>query len=73
MEKELHRIRNKQLWDKVVSAERAASWIKDGDTIGISGFAIGGTAKAVPRALAKGLKKKNLKSIFTQALPLVQI
>ncbi len=64
MEKELHRIRNKQLWDKVVSAEEAASWIKDGDTIGISGFAIGGTAKAVPRALAKRAEKEEFKINF---------
>lgn len=64
MEKELHRIRNKQLWEKVVSAEEAASWIKDGDTVGISGFAIGGTAKAVPRALAKRAEKEQFKVNF---------
>ncbi|MDD6210238.1 MAG: acetyl-CoA hydrolase/transferase family protein [Bacteroidales bacterium] len=37
----------------VISAEEAASIIKDGDQLGFSGFTASGTPKAVPMALAK--------------------
>lgn len=65
---EKQRIRNTQLLDKIVSADEAASWIKNGDTIGLSGFAVGGTAKAVPKALAKRGEKEELKvNVYTGA------
>ena len=41
-----HRIRCKALLDKVVTAEEAAKMIKDGDTIGCSGFTPSGYPKA---------------------------
>ena len=37
----------------VLSAEEAVAHIKDGDTVAFSGFTPAGSAKAVPRALAK--------------------
>lgn len=46
------RIRNKSLFDKVISAEEAASWIQDGMVVGTSGFTPAGHPKVVPRALA---------------------
>ena len=65
---EKQRIRNTQLLDKIVSAEEAASWINNGDTIGLSGFAVGGTAKAVPKALAKRGENEELKvNVYTGA------
>lgn len=47
------RIRLSALLDKVMSAEQAAALIKDGMTVGMSGFTRAGEAKAVPRALAE--------------------
>lgn len=47
------RIRCKQLWEKVVSADEAALLIKDGMRVGTSGFTPCGYPKAVPLALAK--------------------
>lgn len=47
------RIRNTKLKDKIISAEQAASLIKDGMTIGMSGFTRAGDAKAVPAAMAQ--------------------
>jgi succinyl-CoA:acetate CoA-transferase len=68
MENNFERIRNKQLLDRVVSPEEAASWIKDGMTIGLSGFAVGGTAKAIPTALAKRAETEKFKvNVFTGA------
>lgn len=68
MEKQLQRIRDKRFLDKVVTAEEAASWIKDGDILGLSGFAVGGTAKAVPRALAKRGENEQFKvNVYTGA------
>ncbi|WP_411887499.1 acetyl-CoA hydrolase/transferase family protein [Hydrocarboniphaga effusa] len=49
----LDRIKNPSLWAKVVSAESAAQLIKDGMTVGMSGFTRAGEAKAVPMALAE--------------------
>ena len=51
-----HRIRCKELLKKVVTAEEAAKMIKDGDTIGCSGFTPSGYPKAVPLALAERVK-----------------
>jgi len=50
------RIRCKSLLEKVVSADEAALLIKDGMTIGASGFTPSGYPKAVPQALARQAK-----------------
>ena len=50
------RIRLASLRDKIVSAEEAASYIKDGMILGMSGFTRAGEAKAVPMALAARAK-----------------
>lgn len=42
-----------QLKNKVMSAEQAAAFINDGDTVGMSGFTGAGYPKALPGALAK--------------------
>jgi acetyl-CoA hydrolase/transferase-like protein/citrate synthase len=55
------RIRLKSLLDKVISAEEAALFIKNGMTIGMSGFTRSGEAKAVPLALAKRAANEELK------------
>jgi succinyl-CoA:acetate CoA-transferase len=47
------RIRNKSLLSKICSAGEAASLIKDGMTVGTSGFTPSGYPKAVPLALAE--------------------
>ncbi|WP_374833232.1 acetyl-CoA hydrolase/transferase family protein [Paenochrobactrum pullorum] len=52
------RIRNQSLMSKIVSAREAASLIKDGMIIGMSGFTRAGDAKAVPVAMAE-LAKTN--------------
>jgi succinyl-CoA:acetate CoA-transferase len=54
------RIRNASLLDRVVSADEAALLIKDGMTVGMSGFTRAGEAKAVPLALAERAKKSPL-------------
>ena len=46
------RIRNASLRDKIITAEQAASLIKDGMIVGMSGFTRAGDAKAVPLAMA---------------------
>ena len=43
--------------DKVMSAEAAAEFVKDGDNVGTSGFTPSGYPKAVPLALAEKGKK----------------
>ncbi|HZC35965.1 MAG TPA: hypothetical protein VE242_10145 [Chthoniobacterales bacterium] len=55
------RIRLKSLLDKVVSAEEAARFIRNGMTIGMSGFTRAGEAKAVPLALAERAAHEELK------------
>ncbi|WP_431858969.1 acetyl-CoA hydrolase/transferase family protein [Azospirillum sp.] len=55
------RIRLKSLQGKVVSPEEAALLIKDGMTIGMSGFTRSGDAKAVPLALAERAAHERLK------------
>lgn len=47
------RIRNQSLLSKIVSAQDAAALIKDGMTIGMSGFTRSGDVKAVPLAMAE--------------------
>lgn len=46
------RIKNENLWSKVVTPEQAALLVKDGMCVGMSGFTRAGEAKAVPMALA---------------------
>jgi Acetyl-CoA hydrolase len=53
----LSRIRLAALHDKVMSAEQAASFIKNDMTVGMSGFTRAGEAKAVPQALVEQAKK----------------
>ncbi|MCM2472644.1 acetyl-CoA hydrolase/transferase family protein [Rhizobium sp. CG5] len=55
------RIRYRPLMDKLASAEEAAAYIKDGMTVGMSGFTRAGEAKAVPMALAERARKDPLK------------
>ncbi|TWH64886.1 succinyl-CoA:acetate CoA-transferase [Azomonas agilis] len=52
------RIRLASLQSKIKSAEEAASLIKDGMTVGMSGFTRAGEAKAVPLALVERAKKE---------------
>jgi len=58
---ELDRIRLPQLRERITSAERAADWIRDGMTVGMSGFTRAGDAKAVPLALAERARREPLK------------
>nr|WP_275899664.1 acetyl-CoA hydrolase/transferase family protein [Bacillus piscicola] len=54
--------------DRVVSRQTAASWIKDGMTLGLSGFTRAGDAKAVPLALVERAEKEKLKvNVYTGA------
>lgn len=46
---------------RFISAEEAASYIKNGDVIGIGGFSSVGTVKAVPEALAKRAEEEHSK------------
>jgi succinyl-CoA:acetate CoA-transferase len=55
------RILNKSLRGKVVTAEEAASMIRPGDTVGMSGFTGAAYPKAVPVALAKQIMDANLR------------
>ncbi|MEL0622172.1 acetyl-CoA hydrolase/transferase family protein [Marinomonas arenicola] len=65
---QLDRIRHSGLHSKTMSAEQASEFIKDGMTVGMSGFTRAGEAKAVPKALAERVKKHPLKiSLMTGA------
>jgi succinyl-CoA:acetate CoA-transferase len=55
------RIRLPRLRERVTSAAGAAEWIRDGMTIGMSGFTRAGDAKAVPLALAERARHEQLK------------
>ncbi|MBB3772934.1 succinyl-CoA:acetate CoA-transferase [Angulomicrobium tetraedrale] len=55
------RIRHAGLLEKIVSAEEAASHIRNGMTVGMSGFTRAGEAKAVPLALAARARTEPLK------------
>src|SRR5699024_12810847 len=53
---------------RVVSPEKAASWITDGMTLGLSGFTRAGDVKAVPMALIDRTKHEQFKvNVFTGA------
>src|SRR5699024_11164583 len=62
------RIKHPQLRKSVTSARDAASWIKDGMTLGLSGFTRAGDVKAVPMALVEraGTEKFKL-NVYTGA------
>ena len=55
------RIRLPALLERVTTAEKAAEWIQDGMTLGMSGFTRAGDAKEVPIALAARALKEKLK------------
>ena len=55
------RIRLPSLHDKLMSAEAAAELVKEGMTVGLSGFASAGDAKVVPKALAERSRKHPLR------------
>ena len=62
------RIRLSSLQNKVMSAQEAASLIRDGMTVGMSGFTRAGEAKAVPLALIDRAKDEKLQiSLVTGA------
>lgn len=62
------RIRCNALEDKVVSAETAASWIKDGMSLGMSGFTRAGDAKTIPLALVEKAKTEKFQvDVYTGA------
>jgi len=55
------RIRLPILRERITSAASAAEWIRDGMTVGMSGFTRAGDAKAVPLALAERARHEPLK------------
>lgn len=55
------RILNQELRGKVISAQEAASFIKENMTIGCSGFTAVGYPKVIPAEIAKQKQAKNLK------------
>lgn len=68
MEQNIQRIKAIQLQERIVDADVAASWIKDGMTLGLSGFTRAGDAKAIPFALLKRAETEHFKvNVFTGA------
>ncbi|MGG0658174.1 acetyl-CoA hydrolase/transferase family protein [Rummeliibacillus pycnus] len=62
------RLRNSELAKKVMTADEAALIIKDGMTLGLSGFTRAGDAKAIPMALVERAKSEDFKvNVFTGA------
>jgi succinyl-CoA:acetate CoA-transferase len=55
------RIRCPQLRERVTTPQQAALWIRDGMTVGMSGFTRAGDVKAVPAALAERARQEPLK------------
>ncbi|WP_431808885.1 acetyl-CoA hydrolase/transferase family protein [Lysinibacillus sphaericus] len=67
-EKLAKKLRNEQLRNKVVTAEEAACWIKDGMVLGMSGFTRAGDVKVVPLALVEKAKTESFKvDVYTGA------
>ncbi|WP_420474918.1 acetyl-CoA hydrolase/transferase family protein [Noviherbaspirillum sp. ST9] len=56
-----NRIRLDSLLGRVTTAAAAAEWIRDGMTVGMSGFTRAGDAKVVPLALAERARRERLK------------
>ena len=50
-----------------ITAAEAASYIKDGDIVGLSGFTPAGSPKAVTAELAKIAEEKHAKGLFRLA------
>ncbi|MBD7984088.1 succinate CoA transferase [Sporosarcina sp. Sa2YVA2] len=68
MDAHMERIRIEELRNLIVSPEEAASWIKEGMTLGLSGFTRAGDAKAVPLALVKRAENEQFKvNVYTGA------
>ncbi|WP_191559759.1 acetyl-CoA hydrolase/transferase family protein [Metabacillus idriensis] len=68
MEINFERIRDPRLRNRVVTPEKAASWIQDGMTLGLSGFTRAGDVKAVPYALVERAKQETFKvNVYTGA------
>ncbi|MDQ0272882.1 acetyl-CoA hydrolase/transferase family protein [Cytobacillus purgationiresistens] len=68
MDKQYDRIKIQTLQNKVTTAEEAALFIKDGMTLGLSGFTRAGDVKAVPVALAERAHTESFKvNVFTGA------
>ncbi|MDN3427521.1 acetyl-CoA hydrolase/transferase family protein [Microbacterium sp. APC 3898] len=61
MDEKLQRIKAIELQNRLVTAEEAASWIKDGMTLGLSGFTRAGDAKAIPYALVRRAETEQFK------------
>jgi succinyl-CoA:acetate CoA-transferase len=55
------RIRCAALRERVTTAAEAAGWIKDGMTVGMSGFTRAGDVKVVPAALAERARREPMK------------
>lgn len=55
------RIRLAHLREKITTAEEAAKLVKNGQTVGMSGFTRAGEAKLVPLALAERARHEELK------------
>ncbi len=53
-----NRIRNSYLRDRVISADEAINYIKNGMSVGFSGFTSSGDPKVIPVALAERAKKE---------------
>ena len=54
------RILNPQLREKIMDADSAAAFVKEGMTLGFSGFTAVGYPKAIPQAIAARGEAKNL-------------
>lgn len=63
------RIRCNSLLGKVVSPAEAARFIRNGMTVGMSGFTRAGEAKAVPLALAERAGHEELKITLMTGVP----
>jgi len=55
------RIRLPRLLEKLSSADAAAEFVKDGMTVGMSGFTLAGGAKSVPHAIARRANSDDFK------------
>ncbi|NRG44717.1 acetyl-CoA hydrolase/transferase family protein [Bacillus sp. CRN 9] len=68
MDKKFDRIKIRTLQNKVTTAEGAAELIKDGMTLGLSGFTRAGDVKAVPVALVERAKTESFRvNVYTGA------
>lgn len=52
-------LRHNDLKERIVDSETAAGWIKDGMTVGLSGFTRAGDVKAIPEALVDKAKHED--------------